>query len=71
MPDLPRPRPGRRRQAIGCDSVSGTRKETQHWQENGGGLFSSRDPEVIRERLGAEVYQRVQCTGNCSGARSR
>jgi len=25
-------------------------------------LFSSRDPEVIRERLGAEVYQRVQRT---------
>ena len=25
-------------------------------------MFSSRDPEFIRERLGAEVYQRVQRT---------
>ncbi len=29
---------------------------------DGGGFFASRDPEVIREMLGEEVYQRVQRT---------
>jgi hypothetical protein len=29
---------------------------------NGGGVFSSRNPEVVREMLGEEVYQRMQRT---------
>jgi hypothetical protein len=38
------------------------RSRTANLGNNGGGFFSSRNPEVIREMLGEEAYQRVRRT---------